>query len=284
MPAPSDISRQTDGRDQRAYLTGRSENSIVYSVHLNIQHVCISCASACAVQGVFHQIGGCTMGFEGFSKEALRFLLENRMNNNREWYEAHKHEYRKYVYEPFVELVKALAPSMKEIDDGIITVPSKIISRVRRDTRFTKDKSLYRDNAWIVFLRDKSQMSVSPCFWFELGQYGISYGVGYYKAQNASMAKMRELILDRHPSFLAAQKAYENQDEFVIGGEEYKRTRYADQPDNIRQWLNRKNIYFENVRRDFGPAFSAELPDMLTKGFRKLKPVYDFLLLVESSV
>lgn len=91
------------------------------------------------------------MGFDGFSQEAPRFLLENRMNNSKEWYEEHKHVYRKYVYEPFVELVKELSPAMKEIDSSIITVPSKIISRVRRDTRFTKDKTLYRDNAWIVF-------------------------------------------------------------------------------------------------------------------------------------
>lgn len=224
------------------------------------------------------------MGFDGFSQEALRFLLENRMNNSKEWYEEHKHVYRKYVYEPFVELVKELSPAMKEIDSSIITVPSKIISRVRRDTRFTKDKTLYRDNAWIVFLRDKSQMSISPCFWFELGQYGISYGVGYYKARTASMAKMREMILDRHPSFMAALKAYESQDEFVIGGEIYKRNRYPEQPENMQQWLNRRNIVFENVSRDFGPAFSAGLPDVLINGFRKLKPIYDFLLLAESSV
>jgi len=236
------------------------------------------------MQGVSYKTGGSAMGFEGFSAEALKFLLENRMNNSKEWFEAHRQEYRKYVYEPFVELVKDLAPAMKEIDDGIITVPSKIISRVRRDTRFTKDKTLYRDNAWIVFLRDKTQMSVSPCFWFELGQNGTSYGVGYYKAENASMARMREMILERHPSFMAALRAYESQDEFVIGGESYKKCKYPEQPENIKQWLIRKNIFFESVHRDFGPAFSAGLPDMLINGFRKLKPIYDFFLLVKSSV
>lgn len=224
------------------------------------------------------------MSFDGFSKEALRFLLENRMNNSKEWYEAHRHEYRKYVYEPFVELVKVLSPAVKEIDDSIITVPSKIISRVRRDTRFTKDKTLYRDNAWIVFLRDKSRMSAVPCFWFELGQFGISYGVGYYSAENASMARMREMILDRHPAFMAALKAYESQDEFAIGGVSYKKCRFPEQPENIKQWLIRKNIYFDRVHNDFILAFSGELPDVLINGYRKLKPIYDFFLLVESSV
>lgn len=224
------------------------------------------------------------MGFTGFKKEALEFLLMNRMNNSKEWYEEHRHEYRKYVYDPFVQLVDQLSPVMKEIDESIITIPSKLISRVRRDTRFTKDKSLYRDNVWFVFLRDKSQMSTSPCFWFELGQYGTSYGVGYYGADTGSMARMREMILNRHPAFTAALKAYESQDEFTIGGETYKRSKYPDQPENLRQWLDRKNIYFQCVQNDFRLAFSKELPEVLGNGFRKLKPIYDFLLTVESSV
>ena len=82
------------------------------------------------------------MSFNGFSSEALKFLLENRFNNSKEWYDSHKAIYKQYVYNPFVQLVEELAPTMLEIDSQIITVPSKLISRVRRDTRFTKDKSL----------------------------------------------------------------------------------------------------------------------------------------------
>jgi uncharacterized protein (TIGR02453 family) len=173
---------------------------------------------------------------------------------------------------------------MTQIDGSIITTPSKLISRVRRDTRFTRDKSLYRDNVWIVFLRDKSQMSTSPCFWFELGQSGSSYGVGYYGAQTGSMAVMREMIVERHPVFMKALKAYESQNEFVIGGDMYKRSKFPDQPENLQQWLERKNIFFQSVQNDFDLAFSKELPEILKKGFTKLKPIYDFLLFVESRV
>lgn len=222
------------------------------------------------------------MSFSRFTGDALKFLFENKINNSKDWYEGHKGEYKKYVYNPFVELIVELAPTVTEIDSSLITVPSKIISRVRRDTRFTKDKSLYRDNAWFVFLRDKSQMSTSPCFWFEISQRGSSYGVGYYGAETGSMAKMREMIINRHPAFLSALKCYESQEEFVIGGEMYKRSRFPDQPENLKLWLDRKNIYFECAQNDFGLAFSKELPDILRKGFKKLKPIYGFLCTVES--
>ncbi len=223
------------------------------------------------------------MGFKGFSPEALRFLCENKLHDSKQWFDEHRDEYRKYVYEPFVELVTELAPAMREIDGGFITNPSKIISRVRRDTRFTRDKSLYRDNAWIVFLRDKSKMSVSPCYWFEINQHGSSYGVGYYSAMPDTMAQMRKMIIDRHPAFLKALECYESQNEFVIGGECYKRSKFPNEPENLKMWLDRKNIYFENVQHNFDLAFSEELPEVLKRDYRMLKPIYDFLCLVESS-
>lgn len=222
------------------------------------------------------------MSFCGITADALRFLMENRMNNSKEWYDSHKDEYKRLVYNPFVELINELAPTMLTIDSQLITVPSKLISRVRRDTRFTKDKTLYRDNVWLVFLRDKSLMSTAPCFWFEINQKGSSYGIGYYGAEPASMANMREMILDRHPAFIMAQKYYESQNKFVLGGEMYKRSRFSDQPENIRTWLDRKNIYFECVQNNFELAFSKELPEVLKKGFKELKPIYDFLCVVES--
>ncbi len=224
------------------------------------------------------------MSFQGFTKEAPKFLFENKLNNSKDWYDSHKGDYRKFVYDPFVELIKELAPVMTEIDGKIITVPSKLISRVRRDTRFSKDKSLYRDNVWLVFLRDKSQMSTSPCFWFEISQKGSSYGIGYYGAETGAMAKMREMIMDRHPAFQSALSCYEAQKEFVIGGEMFKRSRFPDQPENLKLWLDRKNIYFESVQNDFKLAFSRELPDILKNGYKRLKPIYDFLCLVEASM
>lgn len=222
------------------------------------------------------------MSFNRFTSEALKFLLENKFNNSKDWYDSHKDIYKQYVYTPFVQLITELAPSMTEIDSQLLTIPSKLISRVRRDTRFTKDKTMYRDNAWLVFVRDKSQMSSSPCFWFEINQSGSSYGIGYYGAGACSMSNLRDMILSSNPAFLSALNCYESQDKFVIGGEMYKRSKFPDQPENLRSWLDRKNIYFEYVQNDFKLAFSKKLPDILKKDFTRLKPIYEFLCAVES--
>lgn len=222
------------------------------------------------------------MSFNGFSADALKFLFENRLHNDKEWYDSHKDIYKQNVYNPLSQLINELAPTIMEIDNQIITIPSKIISRVRRDTRFTKDKTLYRDNAWFVFLRDKSTMSTSPCYWFELNQKGSSYGIGYYGAQTSSMINMRDMIVNNHPLFLKALKCYESQDQFLIGGDMYKRSKFPDQPENLKTWLDRKNIYFECVQNDYSLAFSKNLTDILKTGFLQLKPIYDFLCMVEA--
>jgi len=226
-------------------------------------------------------LGGRNMGFNGLSGDALKFLFENRMNNSKEWYDSHKGEYKEHVYNPFVDLITELSPAMIRIDEQLITIPSKLISRVRRDTRFTKDKTLYRDNVWLVFLRDKTLMSTAPCYWFEISQKGSSYGLGYYGAQTGSMSNMRDMIINKHPAFIKALECYESQSQFIIGGEMYKRSKFPDQTEDLKLWLDRKNIYFECNQNNFELAFSKDLPDVLEKSFKELKPIYDFLCLVE---
>ena len=40
------------------------------------------------------------MMFQGYSPETVDFLWGIRMNNNREWFMAHKPDYVSYLYEP----------------------------------------------------------------------------------------------------------------------------------------------------------------------------------------
>ena len=72
-----------------------------------------------------------------FSPNTLDFLSENRFQNSREWYRAHKAEYNAFVHAPLVEMVEALAPTLEQIDSRIITEPKtdKTISRIYRDMR-----------------------------------------------------------------------------------------------------------------------------------------------------
>ena len=106
----------------------------------------------------------------GFTRQTLEFLSENRRQNHKMWFEAHKADYQTEVVAPLAALTRELAPELHAIDNELICIPAvgKSISRIYRDTRFSKDKSLYRDVMWCVFMRDKKLYHGLPGYFFEL--------------------------------------------------------------------------------------------------------------------
>ena len=62
------------------------------------------------------------------------------------------------------ELIEKLTPAMLSIDSQFVTVPraDKIICRIWRDTRYSRDPSLYRNSMWIIFKRDRMHSTDYP--------------------------------------------------------------------------------------------------------------------------
>ena len=80
--------------------------------------------------------------FQGFSHEALDFLLGIRFNNDKEWFEPRKKIYTEKVYEPMKALAEEIyAPFEKT---GMICKAG----RIYRDEKFPPYLH-YRDTTWI---------------------------------------------------------------------------------------------------------------------------------------
>ncbi len=220
------------------------------------------------------------------SKQTLDFLAENRFSNSKEWFHAHKAQYEEYVMEPMRELVRSLAPAMTAIDPLIVTEPKvgKTISRIYRDTRFSHDKSLYREIMWIVFSRAKGAFHTMPGFVMEFSLQGFRYGAGYYGAPPKTMEVVRAMILQEDRHFLKAFRATKQQDVFTLIGERYKRSKCPDAPEQYRDWLDRKNLDWMHDSTDANLLFSEKFAQTLAEGFTLLKPFYDFLCHVEEHI
>lgn len=218
-----------------------------------------------------------------FSEKSLDFLCENRLQNSKLWFEEHKPDYTEHVLSPMQELVRTLTPTMLSIDSGFITEPrvDKTISRIYRDTRFSKDKSLYRDNCWFTFMREKKLYMGLPAYWFEINPAGFGYGMGYYQASGTSMESIRKMALSGDKLFKKAWSAYKAQSLFSLEGDLYKKTRHPEQPEELRNFLDRKSVSFNCYSSDFKMLFSDELPDVLKHGYEILKPIYQFLCAAE---
>jgi len=213
------------------------------------------------------------------SKNTLDFLVENRIMDSREWFAEHKPQYRELVLAPLMDLVEKLAPTLLAIDPLLIVEPKvdKSISRVYRDTRFSRDKSFYRDVMWCMFTRPREQGHWPPGFFFEFSPNGFFYGCGDYSAPAGTMQAIREMVLKDDKRYLEAQKAINKQKIFKFEGDQYKRPRYVGESEEKREWLERRNLFFAHRSKDFDLLFSGDLYKKLARDYKKLAPVYEFL-------
>lgn len=217
-----------------------------------------------------------------FSRKSLDFLFENKLHDSKEWYEEHKDIYREHITKPFTALAAELEPFFTEIDSRLICTPKRI-SRVRRDTRFTKDKSLFRDHIWITVSRPKERFEQIPGFYFCIEQTGFSLGCGYYQAGTESMEAVRKLILENDSSFTEAYKALKAAPEFTLEGEMYKRSRFPAESAEKQDWLNRKSLCVNRSSGDFDMLFGNGLAEYLKCEFTKIVPFYRFLIKAEEN-
>lgn len=213
--------------------------------------------------------------------QALDFLFENKIKDSKEWYREHKDMHRQLILNPFGEFITTITPYINEIDPVLVCNPKKI-SRIYRDTRFSKDKSVFRDTVWCSFMRGSEIYEGMPAFFFEFSPRGFDYGMGYYKASTKSMEVFRKLIVEKDKTYKKARSAFDKQDVFALEGDLYKKNHFPQETEKDCDWLNRRSVCFMTYSKDFDLLFSDRLADKIGKDFLLLKPQYDFLLKCES--
>ena len=211
-----------------------------------------------------------------FSAKSLDFLFENTLNDSKVWFNEHKEDYKQNVVIPFAKLVTDLTDTMLEIYDGFICDPKRI-SRLYRDARYSKGKSIFRDYVWYSFSRSREAYDF-PGYYFSISPKGFDYGCGYYSASTDTMNIIRSLILINDKTAKAALKAYKEQDVFELYGEMYKRDRYPDESPERKNWLNRRQIGLSCESKDFDLLFSDRLAEKIAADFKKIAPIYKLFI------
>jgi len=218
------------------------------------------------------------MEFKGFSKEAFQLLRENKERNDRQWYHSNKDRIKKLVYEPFYALVKDLAETVEEIDPLIITEPSKCVSRLHRDLRFSKDKvTLYRDHVWLVFKRRTGEDV--PAFYFEISPEGYFCGMGSWECSVKKMKMYRRYILRYPEEFREAVKPIKI---FKCASVKYSR-RFKEQcaPD-LDDWYMSKSVHVCFSGLDTDKLFSDKLVAEIKAAYKEASKLYTLLLNMEN--
>ncbi len=220
------------------------------------------------------------MEFQGLSEETYKFFWEIAFHNNVEFFEENRARYKAVVQQPMLALAEALGPVAGDIDPNFNLRPSSVVSRIRRDTRFTKDKSPYRDHMWLAFKYQDKRLSEGFVLYTQFEREGYSYGMGMYSPMPELMSKFRARILARPSLFLALLGDIEKAG-LSISGEEYKRRRFPDAPEALQPFINKKSISFNHFDPDVKKTFSPDVTEEIKAGFLAMKPMYRFLMGLE---
>lgn len=214
--------------------------------------------------------------FTCFPQETIPFFLQLAMNNSQSWFHEHHDEYIACVQTPFYDLIDTLAPFMRQIDPEMEVRPNKCLARIHRDTRFSKDKSPYRDHLWLLFRRAAEPREQCLMFWFEFGPREISWGLGFWGENRPVMDMLRRRMEARPDEWLRLlEKADLPARQLVLGGDDWKRLPVPGSlPVGLIPLYIKKTPYFSTHRGDISLGLKPGLIELLKEDYAALAPFY----------
>ena len=215
------------------------------------------------------------MNFE----KGLKFLKDLSKNNNREWFEKNKSRYLecKVEFEGFVSL---LLDDMIQFDNSLAGLdPKKLIFRIYRDVRFSKDKSPYKRNFSAGFSHEGKGMG-TPGYYFHIQPNNESFvGVGLFQPIPENLSKIRQEIdyngdelkkIFNEKKFKANYKEFWNEDTLKTSPKGYAK----DHP--YLEWLKLKSYIVTHSFKD-SEVTSKNFRKNLIQVLKSSKPLNDFL-------
>jgi uncharacterized protein (TIGR02453 family) len=129
--------------------------------------------------------------FPGFPAEALEFLRDLKLNNNRDWFQPRKKIYDEKVREPMLELAAALNEEIAEFAPEMVSDPKKAVYRLYRDVRFSPDKSPYKTHIAAVFSPRGLEKHSGAGMYFHISVDEVLVGGGIYAPGSKELLAVR---------------------------------------------------------------------------------------------
>jgi len=136
--------------------------------------------------------------FPGFPLAGVQFFRGLARNNNRDWFQPRKAIFEASVKRPMQELVAALNAAMMSYAPQYVTDPAKAIYRFYRDTRFSKDKSPYKQQIAASFPRRGLVRHEGAGFYCAVSHKEVAVGGGIYMPSPETLSAVRHHIAVHH--------------------------------------------------------------------------------------
>ena len=136
--------------------------------------------------------------FNGFPKEGLEFLDEIISNNSKEWLDANRDRYEKYIVEPSKAYVAEMGEHLQILVPTINAIPkvNKSLFRIYRDARFHLADPI-KERIGIIFWQGQTHRMLSSSFYMHFNSQEVFVATGIRNFKPAMLATYREYIQDK---------------------------------------------------------------------------------------
>ncbi len=209
----------------------------------------------------------------------LTYLTNLNENNNREWYHAHKQEYKEANGE-FEALIQELIVKIGAFDPGILhNEPKELTFKLVRDTRFSHDKSPYNP-AFRAHISAMGKLPVPVGYYLMIkpGNYSFLGGGLFADMFKDATAMVRNYIAVHGREWEEVIQAPDFQKIFTVQGTALKNVPAGfDKEHPQAAYLKMKSWYLEYPVSDDEITNGEAFVTLAVKIFQRMKPFQDYL-------
>jgi len=161
-----------------------------------------------------------------FDPALFAFLRDLQANNDRAWFEAGRERYESVVRGPALRFIVDFGPHLLGISPSFRADPRPqggSLFRIHRDIRFAKDKSPYKTHIGLHFRHERGKDAHTPGFYLHLEPGGSFVGLGLWRPDNPTLARLREAVIADPAAWRRAVGGKRFTAAFTVSGDELAR-------------------------------------------------------------
>ena len=142
-----------------------------------------------------------------FSNEAIKFLRGLKRNNDRVWFDERKAIYERELKAPMLALIGEINEAMLDFAPMHVRPPQKIMMRIYRDIRFSKNKQPYKTHVSAWWVREGLEKTSGGGFYFHMSPEEVFVAAGVYMPEREQLLAIRRYLAEHHEEFRRLMKA-----------------------------------------------------------------------------
>jgi len=144
-----------------------------------------------------------SIGEAHFLPESMKFLRGLARHNDREWFNERKEIYERAIKQPMLDVIGQINHALAEFAPEHVRPSQKVMMRIYRDTRFSKDKLPYKTHLAAWWAREGLEKTSGGGFYLQVSPKEVLAAAGCYMPERDQLLAIRRYLLDHHEEFRA---------------------------------------------------------------------------------